>query len=127
MNPTVFVVDDYPHMTACIRRQLRPLGVKVKVVEFQNPQQALLAAQATPPHVLVTDVMMPELTGLELAAGLRRQSPRLKTILISTAEQQLAPAPEQGLVQVLLKPWPGAELLDAVQTALELVLQDFDA
>lgn len=65
---TVLVVDDHPEMRAYLRRHL---ARTYRVVEAADGREALERVRRSPPDLVVTDVMMPVMDGLELFAALR--------------------------------------------------------
>jgi two-component system cell cycle sensor histidine kinase/response regulator CckA len=79
----VLVVEDEAIVRAPICRMLRTLGYFV--LEANNGEDALLVMQEyhSPIHLVVTDVMMPEMDGPSLVAMLRDWYPRMKVLYIS--------------------------------------------
>ena len=79
--------------------------------------KALNAAERLSPNVLVTDIEMPQMTGLELAAALRTSHPSIRTIILTTFARPgyLRRALDAGSKGFLLKDRPAAELADAVR------------
>lgn len=82
-----------------------------------NGRAALSALAAHKPHVLVTDIEMPEMTGLTLAAEVRDRCPDVRVIILTTFARPgyLRRALEAGAKGYLLKDRPSAELADAVR------------
>lgn len=82
-----------------------------------NGRDALDAATSLSPHVLVTDIEMPLMTGLELAAALRTSQPSVRTIILTTFARPgyLRRALDAGARGYLLKDRPATELADAVR------------
>jgi two-component system, NarL family, response regulator DesR len=82
-----------------------------------NGRDALDAAARLSPNVLVTDIEMPLMTGLELAAALRTSQPSVRTIILTTFARPgyLRRALDAGARGYLLKDRPAAELADAVR------------
>ena len=62
----ILVVDDHPHTAELLARTLSQLGTRVDVVSATSAQQALEYAQEGVVDILITDMNMPEMTGLEL-------------------------------------------------------------
>lgn len=79
--------------------------------------EALRLARAEHPDVVVTDIEMPGMTGLELAAALRNLEPRPKVIIVTTFARPgyLRRALEAGVSGYLLKDAPAEELAEAVR------------
>ena len=79
----ILVVEDEPIVRVPICRMLRTLGYFV--LEANNGEDALLVMQEyhSPIHLVITDVMMPEMDGPQLVAMLRDWYPRMKVLYIS--------------------------------------------
>ena len=82
-----------------------------------NGRDALRLAEQLSPDVLVTDIEMPEMTGLELAALLKDQDSKTRTVILTTFARPgyLRRALDSGARGYLLKDRPAAELADAVR------------
>lgn len=82
-----------------------------------NGRLALKAVAERKPDVLVTDIEMPEMTGLTLAAEVRERYPDTKIIILTTFARPgyLRRALDSGAKGYLLKDRPAAELADAVR------------
>lgn len=80
---TVLVVDDNPSIRSFVTNTLTPLGYKC--LAAANGKQALQLFRTTKPRIdlLLTDVVMPEMHGPELATLLKKQSPDSKVIFMS--------------------------------------------
>ena len=79
--------------------------------------EALALVQETKPDVLLTDIEMPKVTGLELAAAVRRECPRTRVIILTTFARAgyLRRALDAGAAGYLLKDAPATELASAVR------------
>src|SRR5690349_20363015 len=87
MNPTnermkkrILVVDDNATDTQLLKRYLEETDDYV-VCEENNPQAAILTAEKFQPHLILLDVLMPEMDGGELASSFKA-NPRLRTVPI---------------------------------------------
>ena len=82
-----------------------------------NGKLALAAVAKNPPDVLITDIEMPELTGLELAAQVRQRHPKTRIIMLTTFARPgyLRRALDAGAQGYLLKDRPASELAEAVR------------
>ena len=87
------------------------------VAQAANGREALTAVSRLAPDVLVTDIEMPQMTGLELAASLRTTHPSTRTIILTTFARPgyLRRALDAGARGYLLKDRPASELADAVR------------
>jgi len=84
MTPeTILLVDDEPHVRSMLRDALEISGYTV--LEAANAMEAarVEAEVAGPIHLLLTDVMMPGLSGPDLARRLRPRRPRMKVIYMT--------------------------------------------
>ena len=87
------------------------------VARAGNGRDALRSAEQLTPDVLVTDIEMPGMTGLEVAAALQLSRPQVRTIILTTFARPgyLRRALDAGARGYLLKDHPAAELADAVR------------
>jgi len=119
MNPRVLVLDDEPRMVDIVAMVLRREGHEV--VPFSDAGQALDALDAGPFDLLVTDLRMPDIDGLEVLRRARERVPGLPVILM-TAHASVATAIEamkQGAVDYVEKPFNNDELKALVRRGLE--------
>jgi CheY-like chemotaxis protein len=77
----VFVVDDEKIIAETLAVILRMSGYSARF--FVNPLEALQVALSEPPDLLISDVRMPQLSGIDLAIQIRDQCPRCKILLLS--------------------------------------------
>ncbi|CQD16839.1 PAS/PAC sensor hybrid histidine kinase [Mycobacterium lentiflavum] len=118
----VLVADDNADMREYLIRLLRASGYQVTAVT--DGQQALDAIRAQVPDLVISDVMMPGLDGLQLLATLRGDSrtAALPVLLLSARAGQEASI--EGLLagadDYLVKPFAAAELLARVRANVEL-------
>jgi two-component system response regulator DesR len=87
------------------------------VATSANGREALDSVRRLAPDVLVTDIEMPQMTGLELAAALRTDHPNTRTIILTTFARPgyLRRAMDAGARGYLLKDRPAKELAEAVR------------
>lgn len=117
----VFIVDDEYVIATTLAMILRREGFDV--TPFTEPLVALESARAAAPDLLVSDVLMPVLSGIELAIHLRALSPACKVLLFSgtaTIENLLKSAHAEGHdFELLLKPVHPLTLLARIRDLLE--------
>jgi|SRR5580698_2427955 DNA-binding NtrC family response regulator len=77
----VFVVDDEIIIASTLATILQRNGLDA--VYFTDPLEVLPAARLGPPDLLITDVVMPVLSGIDLAIDLKEEYPRCKVLLFS--------------------------------------------
>jgi len=90
-------------------------GDIVVVAQARNGKQAIEAVRAHAPDVLITDIEMPEMTGLEAARTLKGSSTRVIMVTTFARPGYLRRAMEAGATGYLLKARPARELADAVR------------
>ena len=114
----VCLVDDDPTVLRSMGYLLASDGLKVRA--FNKPKEFLAYAAANPVPVVVTDIWMEEVTGLEILARLCALSPRSRVIVI-TARDDLAAratAMQIGPVAFFMKPFNDEKFIQAVRDAL---------
>ena len=119
--PRLLLADDNADMREYLQRLLRP-GYQVTTVT--DGRAALDAARSRPPDLVISDVMMPRLDGLELVTALRAD-PRtadVPVLLLSARAGQDAAIEglDAGADDYLVKPFSAAELLARVRTSVQL-------
>ncbi len=82
---TVLVVDDEPHIRAVLRGYLEADGFRV--AEAVDGEAALAAVRADPPDVVLLDVMLPGIDGLEVLRQLRRFSDCYVVLVTARADE----------------------------------------
>jgi DNA-binding NtrC family response regulator len=80
-SPRIFVVDDEEMISLTAAAILRRSGFDATA--FTNPLESLAAAFSEQPDMLISDVMMPGLSGIELAVQIRQVCPNCQILLIS--------------------------------------------
>lgn len=116
----VIAVDDEENILRALTRSLAREGYKV--FTFSRPADALEAIKALAPHVVLSDHLMPEMTGLEFLKVVRNRAPdTCRIMLTGHAEMQTAiDAINHGeIYRFLLKPWDDAELAMTLTLGLE--------
>jgi CheY-like chemotaxis protein len=119
-RPFVLVVDDQSAIADALAQILNRNGISA--VAAYDGASALEIAQIMPPELLVADVALPGMTGIELAIAVRNAFPDCKVLLVSgdaASVELLASAHRAGHEFVLLnKPLHPAELLAQVSECL---------
>ncbi len=120
MAQTILVADDDPHLREVVRYTLAQAGFEV--VEAKDGAEALARVKARPPALLVLDIMMPELDGLEVCRAVRKTHP-FPIVFVSSRDDELDRilALELGGDDFVPKPFSPRELLARVKAVLRRV------
>ena len=114
----VCLVDDDPLVLKSIERLLASYGFSVR--SFSKPKSFLAYVQAHPVPVVVLDIWMEEMIGLEVQANLSALSPSTRVIVITGHKDPSAKlvALHLGVVAFFTKPFDSGEFLSAMHSAL---------
>ncbi|HEY1647499.1 MAG TPA: response regulator [Terracidiphilus sp.] len=80
-RPSILVVDDEPVVADTLVEILKQMGYAANA--SYDGKDAIQAALLRPPQLVISDVMMPEMNGIELGISIRRIFPDCKVILSS--------------------------------------------
>ena len=119
LRPRVLLADDHPETAEQLRKLLQP---HFDVVALVEDGRALVGAAARlSPDVIVTDISMPILDGIDAAALIRRHDPEARIVFVTVHTEPILV--ERGLAAgalgYVLKDAAGDELVAAVHAALD--------
>jgi two-component system response regulator FixJ len=114
----VCLVDDDASVLRSMEFLLASDGLKVRA--FNKPEDFLAYAAITPIAVVVTDIWMGRITGLEILARMCALTPRPRVIMITAREDLAARATAMaiGPVAFFMKPFDDEQFIAAVRAAL---------
>ncbi len=114
----VLLVDDHVVMRQALRMLIESQPDLDVVAEVENGREAVLAADRHHPDVVLMDVVMPGLNGLEATRQVRRTSPASRVVMLSgfVDEQQLLESIRAGASGYLVKQSDVSELVLAIHT-----------
>jgi DNA-binding NarL/FixJ family response regulator len=118
-RPRVLLADDHRMVAEALKTLLTPEFELVGIVE--DGLALIEAARKTRPDVIVADITMPRLNGLEALAELKKENPRVKVVFL-TMHQDVAyarRAVDTGAAGFVLKHSAPAELVTAIWAALD--------
>lgn len=118
--PTICVVDDEPGIRAELGSWLEEYGYKV--ISSGGGDDALETITARQPALVVLDIIMPEMDGLEILARLKA-NPRtssIPVIMVTAKKESATIIKAQGLraADYFMKPFEGDELLKSIERHL---------
>lgn len=113
----VVVADDHPLYRSGLARQLRASGIHV-VAEVRNGESAISAVDRTAPDVVLMDLRMPVLSGLEATRRLIWQGAEARVVVLTVSidEEDVIEAMLEGASAYVLKDEPLQAILDAIHT-----------
>jgi FixJ family two-component response regulator len=116
---TILVVDDDESVRRALKRLMQSAGFKVET--FGSAREFLNTGATNRPGIMVVDVRLPEMTGLELQKHLAASGVEIPVIFISAHEdsQAVEMALAAGAVTFLYKPFDDHDLLAAIDRALD--------
>lgn len=116
-NPVVVVIEDDPQMRRFLRTSLRAQGFQI--FEAETGRRGLVEAGTRKPDLIIVDLGLPDMDGVEVVAALRRWT-TLPIIILSarSTEQHKIEALDAGADDYLTKPFGLGELLARIRVAL---------
>jgi len=114
--PLVLLADDEPHITLVVSRKLRSAGLDV--VTAEDGEEALDLARQRPPALVITDLQMPYMTGIDLARALKEDAATSGVPVIMLTARGYVLNPTQlastNIRFVMSKPFSAREILEKV-------------
>jgi DNA-binding NtrC family response regulator len=117
----ILIVDDDPKVLKSICRALKNL--KYKIVCVENGEEALRLIIQTQFKVILSDVKMSKMDGIELLDKVHEINPDITRIILSghtNVELILKLVNRKGIDKYLLKPWENDDLILAIDKCIEL-------
>lgn len=109
---SIFAVDDNPLFIDLITTVFTQAGYRVRTT--CDPAAALTEILAQPPDLALIDVVMPRMSGFELATAIQRQSREFIPVLLMTAGMYQVNRLPGNIIGMLVKPLDMAELVSLV-------------
>lgn len=121
-TPTVMVVDDNILIRLMVTNILNDHGMRALPAACAQEALAIMDELDTDPHLLISDISMPGMSGIEMAKIAEGRCPGLKVLFISSRPELYDDIQRQGISdnRLLQKPFQRADLLDCVTKLLEL-------
>ncbi|HDQ14435.1 MAG TPA: response regulator [Sediminispirochaeta sp.] len=122
MGPRVLVVDDIAMLRNALREALEEGGMRV-IAEAGNGREAVLLYEAHKPDVVLLDITMPVMDGLEALRRIKKRDPRARVVMCSAMNGQryLVRAVQLGARDFIVKPFKKSRIISAVRKAAEEV------
>jgi DNA-binding NarL/FixJ family response regulator len=114
------IIDDEAHVRVLLRVLLKQLGIET-VWEAPDGSTALEQAAAHKPDVILLDINLPQVGGLEVLAKLKAAHPRIPVIIVSSQStmKTVIQSRELGAAAYVLKHAPKSEVLQMLSDAFD--------
>jgi len=114
----ILLVEDHVIVRESIRQTLERVENFIVVGEAGNGEEALHMAKEHKPDVVIMDISIPKINGIEATRQIKAHNPSTIVIVLTAYdyEQYIFPVIEAGAGGYLLKDVSGAELINAIQT-----------
>lgn len=116
---TVLLVDDEAHMRQYLKTILKKMGV-IHVLEAEGGEAALDIYQRELPELVLLDVSMPGMNGLQVLRELKREYPHARVIMMTSiaAREVVVECLKAGAANYLLKDGAAAKCEDLLKRAI---------
>jgi NarL family two-component system response regulator LiaR len=113
----ILIADDHPMMREALITALEGESDLRVVGEANNGAEALAMAEKLNPDVILMDMLMPEMTGVEAIAKLQESHPQIKIMVVSSLEdeEKILAAVQAGALGYFPKTAPRAYLLEGIR------------
>ena len=119
MSITILLVDDHALVRSGVRAYLETLPGLEVVAEAGSGEEAVQLAAEHAPDVVLMDLVMPGMDGVEATRRVREVSPRSQVVVLTSFHEDINifPAIKAGAISYLLKDIGPAELIEAIRAA----------
>lgn len=113
MSATILILDDDPAVLATLAAVLEDMGTPL--IRCSEPRKALEEVWEHRPSVVITDLMMPQMNGLEVLRRVKEIDPRIEVIVVTGygSVKEAVDAIRDGAFDFICKPF-NAALIEAV-------------
>ncbi len=122
MNTKIMIIEDSYTIRVLFRALLE--GLDIEVVDFSSAVKALEVIDEVQPDIILLDIGMPVMNGLDFLVEFRKKSPNTPVIMISALDdiQYIQKALFLGANEYLVKPIDGHKLIKSISGYLEYEL-----
>lgn len=115
------IVDDAPFIREVLKHIFAKTEIEI-VGEAVDGEEAVEVVRRTKPDVVLMDIVMPKKSGIQAAAELLKEMPKLKIVACSTVDQNtmVTKALEAGCCNYITKPFKAEEVVQAIGAAARL-------
>jgi two-component system sensor histidine kinase/response regulator len=89
VKPTILIVDDHDAFRSSLRGWLNVEFPQYSILEALNGEEAITLARAAPPTLVIMDLRLPRMNGIETTQAIKAFMPDLKVVILSIYEDQI--------------------------------------
>ncbi len=117
----ILIADDHPIVRAGLQDVLSSQPDFEVVAEAKNGVEAVALTDRLKPHVVLTDLSMPQMDGVTAIARIKAEHQDIHVLVLTTydSDSDVLPAIEAGAIGYLLKDSPREELFEAIRAAAQ--------
>jgi DNA-binding NarL/FixJ family response regulator len=119
-KPVILIVEDHDELRHSLQDWLRSFFRDCNVLQAKSGEEAVQQAGAEPPDIVLMDIMLPEMNGIEAASHIKSLVPGVQILMLSMYEDSAyqSDAETAGAVGYIPKRRMGAELIPAITKLL---------
>jgi len=120
MSPTILIVEDHDAMRSALREWLETVFPHCRVIEAANAKEAIAVAQAELPKVILMDIGLPQMNGIEASRRIKASVPSAQIVVLTIHEDKAyrADAEEAGVSAYIPKRTMQTELVSTLAALL---------
>lgn len=88
MSPTILIVEDHDAMRSALREWLETVFPHCRVIEAANAREAIIVAQAELPKVILMDIGLPQMNGIEASRRIKASVPSAQIVVLTIHEDK---------------------------------------
>jgi len=119
MDKKILVVDDALFMRAMLKKVLNEAGFE-QVIEAVDGEEADLVYEKEKPDLVLMDISMPKLNGIEALKRIKKRDPEALVIMCSAVGQEamIIEAMDAGAYEFIVKPFKPEQIIRSIKAAL---------
>ena len=82
-KPTILIVEDHDVFREFVNKKLHSLNSAFTIIEAQNAEEGLTLAKTMEPDIVITDIRLPKMSGIELTRRIKELLPKTIVIILS--------------------------------------------
>ena len=88
VNPTILIVEDNDSVRRSLRQWLEGAFPMYEVVEATTGEESITIAQAKAPHVVIMDISLPAMSGIEATKQIKAARPTTQVVILTVHEEK---------------------------------------